>query len=279
MSITFDQMKIELTKFKVPSIDAMAGKLNEIGTAAVVCAAIAKAHPNDYKERLRASSDNTHWLLPTTQSSETSSVSSTIAHLINDQLFPVDEFWLDDEQMDYRTDAAIYLGLHQYRITYDEFTEMVSTDPRELSEYAGFPLLICMLAGWLDEDFDRYWKMYNQRFRWGIRNPPNLPGRDYYLSVRVFKRELRQRGIGPLFSMFLAIDGSTGNVFFDFDYEMDMPPTVTPRTLDHLHREWKRSRPIENECDQAYDLIMNEPQIYVKFLDAYQASLRKRKGR
>jgi len=278
MSISYDAMKVELAKFKVPSIEAMVGKLNEIGIAGVVCAAIAKAYPKDYRKRLRALSEDMRRLLPITLHSEDSSVSSTIARLINDQLFPVDEFWLDDEQMDYRTDATIYLGLHQYRVTYDEFTEMVSTDPRELSEYAGFPLINCLLGGWLDEDFDRYWKLYNQRFKWGIPNPPTLPGRDYYLSVRVFKRELKQRGIGPLYAMFLAIDGSTGNVFFDFDYEMDIPPTVTPATLNHLHQEWQRSRPFEKECDRAYDLIMTEPQIYIKFLDAYQASLRKRKG-
>jgi len=279
MSISYDEMKVELTKFKVPSIDAMVGKLNEIGVAAVVCAAIAKAHPKDYKKRLQPLSEDTSWRLPTTPYSDTSPVSHTISRLINDELFPVDEFWLDEEQMDYRADATIYPGLHQHRITYDEFTEMVSTDPGELSEYAGFPIITCMLAGWLDEDFDQYWKMYNKRFRWGVPNPPKLPGRDYYLSVRVFKRELKKRGIAPLYTMFLAIDGSTGNVFFDFDYEMDMPPTVTPTSLDYLHREWKRSRPIERECDQAYDLIMTVPQIYIKFLDAYQASLRKRKGK
>ena len=53
-------------------------------------------------------------------------------------------------------------------------------------------------------------------------------------------------------------------MLFDFDYEMDMPPMVTPAALDHLHQEWKRSRPIENECDRAYELIMTEPQIYIK---------------
>ena len=48
----YAQMKLELTKFKVPSIGAVVGKLSEIGTAAVVCAAIAKAHPKDYRKRL-----------------------------------------------------------------------------------------------------------------------------------------------------------------------------------------------------------------------------------
>jgi hypothetical protein len=108
---------------------------------------------------------------------------------------------------------------------------------------------------------------------------PKLPDHDYYLNVRVFKRELKQRGIFPLYTMFLAIDGNTGNIFFDFDYEMEMPPTVTSATLAYLHQEWKRSRPIAKECDKAFDLIMTDPQIYIKFLDAYKASLRKRKER
>lgn len=279
MLSNYDQMKVELTKFKVPSIGAVVGKLNEIGAAAVVCAAIAKAHPKDYRKRLGPLSEDASWPLPTTLHSESSSISPTISRLINDHLFPVDEFWLDEEQMDYREDATIHPGLYQQRITYDEFTEMVSTDPDELSDYAGFPLMACMLAGWLDESFDQFWQTYNERFKWGIPNTPGLPGSDHYLSVRVFRRELKKRGIAPMYTMFLAIDGNTGNIFFDFDYEMEMPPTVTLATLDYLHREWKRSRPIADECDQAYDLIMTDPQVYIKFLDAYQASLRKRKGR
>lgn len=279
MLSNYDQMKVELTKFKVPSIGAVVGKLNEIGAAAVVCAAIAKAHPKDYRKRLRPLTEDASWLLPTTLHSESSSISPTISRLINDHLFPVDEFWLDEEQMDYREDATIHPGLYQHRITYDEFTEMVSTDPDELSDYAGFPLMACMLAGWLDESFDQFWQTYNERFKWAIPNTPGLPGNDHYLSVRVFRRELKKRGIAPMYTMFLAIDGNTGNIFFDFDYETEMPPTVTLATLNYLHREWKRSRPIADECDQAYDLIMMDPHIYIKFLDAYQASLRKRKGR
>jgi hypothetical protein len=278
MSPNYDQMKVELTKFKVPSIGAVVGKLSEIGTAAVVCAAIAKAHPKDYRKRSGPLSEDMNWLLPTTLHSESSTISSTISRLINDHLFPVDELWLDEEQMDYREDATIHPGLYQHRISYDEFTDMVSTDPSELSDYAGFPLMACMLGGWIDEDFDRFWKIYNRRFKWGIPHPPSLPGRDYYLSVRVFKRELGKRGIFPLYTMFLAIDGNTGNIFFDFDYEMEMPPTITPATLDYLHREWKRSHSLAQECDRAFDMIMTDPQIYIKFLDAYQASLRKRNG-
>jgi len=279
MLLTYNEMKVELTTFKVPSIGTVVGKLSEIGMAAVVCAAIAKAHPKDFPKRILLLTEDTSWLLPTTLHSETSSVSRTISRLINDHLFPLDEFWLDEEQMDYRDAATIYPRLYQLRISYDEFTEMVSTDPSELCDYAGFPLITCMLAGWLDEEFDQFWKMYNERFKWDIPDAPNLPGHNYYLNVRVFKKELRKRGISSLYTMFLAIDGSTGNVFFDFDYEMEMPPQVTPTSLDYLHQEWKRSRPIAKECDQAFDLIMTDPQIYIKFLDAYQVSLRKRKGR
>jgi hypothetical protein len=277
MLLTYDQMKVELARFKIPSIGAVVGKLSEIGAAAVVCAAIAKAHPKDYRKRLSPLSKDTSWLLPTALHSKDSPISSTISRLINDHLFPVDEFWLDEEQMDYREDATIHPGLYQHRMTFDEFSDMVSSDPSELSDYAGFPLITCMLGGWLDEEFDRYWTMYNRRFQWGIPDVPSLPDHDYYLNLKVFKRELKQRGISPLYTLFLAIDGNTGNVFFDFDYEMEMPPTVTPATLDHLHQEWKRSQPLAKECDQALDLITTDPQIYIKFLDAYQASLRKRK--
>lgn len=276
---TYDQMKLELMKFKVPSIRAIVGKLSEIGVAAVVCAAIAKAHPKDYRKRSRPLSEDTSWLLPTTLHSETSPVSSTLSRLINDHLFPVDEYWLDEEQMDYREDATVHLGLHQYRMTFDEFSDMVSTDPSELSDYAGFPIIVCILGGWLDEDFDRYWKMYNRRFKWGIPDVPKLPDGSHYLNTRIFKRELKKRGVLPLSTMLEAVDGSTGNVFFDFDYETEMPPTVIPATLVYLHQEWKNSLPLVKECDKAFDLLMTDPQIYIKFLDAYKASLRKRKER
>jgi hypothetical protein len=274
---SYDDMKLELTRFKVPSIGAVLGKLNEIRTAAMVCTAIANAHPKDYRKRLAPLAQDRIWWLPSTLQRESSPISGTLSRLINDHLFPVDEFWLDEEQMDYREDGTIHPGLYQYRISYDEFTDMVSTDPSELSDYAGFPLMACMLSGWIDEEFDHFWKVYNQRFKWGIPDAPKLPGSDHYLSPRVFKKELKKRGVEPLYTMFLAIDGNTGNIFFDLDYETDMPPVITPKTLDYLHREWKQSRAIARDCDQAFDLITTDPQVYIKFLDAYQASLRKRK--
>lgn len=181
--------------------------------------------------------------------------------------------------MDYREDATIHPGLHQYRITFDEFSEMVSTDPSELSDYAGFPIIVCMLGGWLDEDFDRYWKICDRRFKWGIREVPKLPDGSHYLNMMIFKRELKKRGVLPLSTMLEAVDGSTGNVFFDFDYENEMPPTVTLTTLVYLHQEWKNSLSLAKECDKAFDLIRKDPQVYIKFVDAYKASLRKRKER
>lgn len=278
MLLTYDQMKTELTRFKIPAIGAVVGKLCEIRAAAVVSAAIARVHLRDYRKRLRPLGGDQFWLLPSILQNESSSISGIITQLVNDHLFAVDEFWLDDEQMDFREDATIHLGLYQHRISYDEFTDMVSTDPSELSDYAGFPLMACLLGGWIDEDLDRFWNIYNKRFRWGIPTVPDLPGRDHYLNLNVFRKELKRHGIAPLYTMFLAIDGNTGNIFFDFDYETDMPPAIAVETLDYLHREWKRSHAIARQCDQAFDLITTDPQIYIKFLDAYQASLRKRKA-
>jgi hypothetical protein len=276
---SYDQIRAELAKFKVPSIDSVEGKLREISTAALVCAKIAKVYPNDYTKRLQPLTKNVHWFLPATLQDEDSTVSSIISHLIHDHLFPLDEFWLDDAEMDYRADVTIHPQLYPYRITYDEFTEMVSTDPRELSDYAGFPFMACMLSGWVEEEFDHFWHIYNQRFHWGIAAAPELPGHECYLSIRVFKKELKKRRILPLYTLFMAVDGSIGNIFFDFDYELEMPPTITLSNLYELHKEWKRSRLLAKECDVALNLITTDPQAYVKFLDAYKASLRKRKER
>ena len=277
MLLTYAQMKTELTRFKIPIIGVVVGKLCELRAAAVVSAAIARAHPRDYRKRLGPLGRDRSWLSPSDPPNEGSPISMTVSRLIHDHLFPVDDFWLEDEGMDYREDATVHLGLYQHRISYDEFTDMVSTDPSELSDYAGFPLMACLLGGWLDEDLDHFWAIYNKRFRWGIPTTPHLPGRDHYLSPGILKKELKKRGIASLYNMFLAIDGNTGNIFFDFDYETDMPPAIALETLMVLHREWKRAQFIAHECDRAFDLITTDPQIYIKFLDAYQASLRKRK--
>jgi hypothetical protein len=278
MPLTYDQMKTGLVRFKIPAIGAVVGKLYELRAVAVVCAAIARAHPRDYRKRLSPLGRDRSWLHPSSIQNGGSPISMTVSRLIHDHLFPVDDFWLEDEGMDCREEATVHLGLYQHRISYDEFTDMVSTDPGELSDYAGFPLMACLLGGWLDEDLDRFWAMYAKRFCWGIPTAPHLPGRDHYLSPGTLRKELKKRGLAPLYSMFLAIDGSTGNIFFDFDYETDMPPAIALETLVHLHREWKRAQFIARECDQAFDLITTDPQVYIKFLDAYRASLRKRKA-
>lgn len=276
-SLSYEQMKMELSRFKIPSTGAVIGKLSEISIAAVVCATIAKVYPRDYKKRLKPLSQNPGWMLPTSIHDETSPTSVTITEMIHQNLFPVDDGWADMEEMDFREDAILHLGLAGYKMTFDEFSDMVSTDPAELSDYAGFCIMTCILGGWLDDDLDRYWKIYNARFQWGIPETPKLPGYDYYLNLKAFQRELKRRAIGPLYTLFMAIDGSTGNIFFDFDYEMEMPPTITLGNLVYLHKQWQKSLPLIKECNKAHDLIMKGSKTYLKFLDAYKASLRKRK--
>jgi hypothetical protein len=87
---------------------------------------------------------------------------------------------------------------------------------------------------------------------------------------------LKKHHILPLYTALLAIDGDTGNIFFDFNYEYHYLPTIDTATLLELHKAWEKAKPLVQDCSEAFDLLFEKPDTYIKFLEAYRVSLRSR---
>jgi hypothetical protein len=273
----YEIMKAELLKFKKPSIGQLVETVLEFSIAIQVCAAIGKAHLGDYHRRLsplsQASLGN-----PVARGLEDEySLSVTVSNLINEHLFPIDEIWLWDEIMNLGEDPVVHLSIQGPRLSYDDFADAMSTNPYELPDELSFPIMVALLWGWFegDAEIERVWKVYNERFRWGVPEWPDFPD-DRYLDVKVLRRQLKKRHILPLYTALLAIDGDTGNIFFDFNYEYHYLPTIDTATLLELHKAWEKAQPLVQDCSEAFDLLFEKPDTYIKFLEAYRTSLRSR---
>jgi hypothetical protein len=270
-------MKAELLAWKKPSIGQLVETVLEFSIAIQVCAAIGKAHPGDYRRRLKSLAGTTLGNPVARGQGGEYSLSVTVTNLINDHLFPVDEIWLWDEMMNLGEDPVIHISIQGPRLSYDDFADAMSTNPYELPEELGFPIMVALLSGWFegDAEIETIWKVYNERFRWGVPVWPDFPD-DRYLDIRVFRRQLKKRGILPLNTALLAIDGDTGNIFFDFNYEYHYLPTIDTQTLVELHKAWEKAQPLIRDCSEAFELLFDKPDTYVAFLEAYRASLRRR---
>jgi hypothetical protein len=197
--------------------------------------------------------------------------------LINEHLFPVDEIWLWDEMMNLGEDPVIHLSIQGPRLSYDDFADAMSTNPYELPDGLGFPIMVALLWGWFegDAEIETVWKVYNERFHWGAPVWPDFPD-DRYLDPKILRRQLKKRGILPLYTALLAIDGDTGNIFFDFNYEYNYLPPIDTTTLLELHKAWEQAQPLVQDCSDAFELLFEKSDTYIKFLEAYRASLRPR---
>ena len=165
--LAYEAMRAELLGFRKPSIGQLVETVREFSVAIQVCAAIAKVHPKDYHKRLnslaRAALGN-----PIVRSQEGEySLSVTITNLINEHLFPVDEIWLWDEMMNLGEDPVLHLSIQGPRLSYFDFVDIMSSDPNELHEELGFPIMVALLWGWFEGDADirGVWRVFNERFR------------------------------------------------------------------------------------------------------------------
>ena len=273
--LDYEAMKVEILRFKKPSIGQLIETVLEFSVATQVCAAIAKVHPGDYRKRLKSLA-RTALGDPVVRGRDGEyPLSATITTLINEHLFPVDEIWLWDEMMNLGEDPVVHLSIQGPRLSYDDFADIMSSDPHELPVDLGFPVMVALIWGWYDSDVDiqTVWKVYNERFQWGIPDWPDLPD-ERYLDFKVFRRQLKKRGILPLYTTLLAIGGDTGNIFFDFNYEYHYLPAIDTPTLVELHKAWKKAGPLIQDCAEAFDLLLEKPDTYVRFLEAYRSSLR-----
>jgi hypothetical protein len=273
----YEAMKAELLTWKKPSIGQLVETVLEFSIAIQVCAAIGKVHPGDYHRRL-SSLTGAALGNPASRGQEGEySLSVTVTKAINEHLFPIDEIWLWDEMMNVGEDPVVHLSIQGPRLSYDDFADAMSTNPYELPEELSFPIMVALLWGWFegDAEIETVWKVYNERFHWGVPDWPDFPD-DRYLDFKLFRRQLKKRGIGPLYTALLAIDGDTGNIFFDFNYEYHYLPTIDTQTLVELHKAWEKAQPLIGDCSKAFELLFEKPDTYIAFLEAYQASLRRR---
>jgi hypothetical protein len=73
-----------------------------------------------------------------------------------------------------------------------------------------------------------------------------------------------------------AFDGSTGNVFYDYDPETWMPITISEKDLMVAHEDWLKVPKIRKVLDKAYDILETRSDVFTLFLEAYIKSLHPR---
>ncbi len=275
-----DRAKLGLLGLNRPSYSLADDVLTEIYVALQVSTVIAQVHPKDYRKRIRKPLQEffQDMRLPRMQKTDNqgSRQSVLVARLINDHLFQVDDFWLDEECMDFGTDHTLQIQPLGYKVSFDEFDELLS-DADNLTRAGSFILFLGILWGNVDKDEQEdIWRQCSDIYRWDIPELPEVPG-NHYIDITRLRKNLKKHGLGSLSLMLEAIDGSTGNVFFDFDYETWMPLTIGEKDLLALHEDWQKVHSVKKVLDQADDLLNNRPDVFKVFLGAYLKSLRRRK--
>jgi hypothetical protein len=268
---------LALHNLKTPSLSVAVAGLHQSSAALRVGAAIAWVYPKNFRKRLKPLQSALDDLRFAGKNNEPGRASAVISQLINETLFPLDDAWLSDEMMDFSDDLTIHLAVQDARMSMDDFAEWISMDPSELPDHLGIYMMIGLLWGWFDTDceIEVVWKLYNQRFQWGVPAYPHFPT-DRYIDIRALRRRLKKAGAQSLCTLLLAADGSTNNVFFDYDYEYYAPISLSTASLLALHKDWGKALPLIDECQAAFDLLGRRPEMYRIFLEAYGKSLRPR---
>ena len=274
-----EKARLALLRLNPPSYSFTDAALTEVYVALQVISVIAKVHPKNYKKRVAKVLQEFFKDIRTPRMRQTDNQgcynSTLIARLINDNLFHVDEFWLDEECMDFGTDNTVQIEWMGYRISWDEFDEMMGRLD-ELTRAGSFTVLVGILWGnVILQDAKESWKFCNERYMWKIPEMPEIP-EDCYIDVSQLKRGLRKHSLQSLATLIEAFDGSTGNVFYDFDPESWMPITISEKDLIVCHEDWLNVPKIRNILDEAYDILETDPDVFPVFLEAYLKSLHPR---
>ena len=274
-----EKARLVLLRLNSPSYGFADAGLTEVYVALQVISVIAKIYGKKHRQKIAIILQEFFSDIRTPrmrQSDNQGNVNSNlIAKLINDYLFGLDEFWLDEECMDFGTDQTIQLGWMGYRIHWDEFDEMMNRLD-ELSRAGSFTIMIGTLWGNVDgENAKEAWKFCNERYKWKLPDMPELPD-DCYIVVSQLKKLLRKHNIQQLALLLEAFDGSTGNVFYDFDPESWMPVTISEKDLIACHEDWRNVPKIQKQLNEANDILEIEQDVFVLFLEAYMKSLRNR---
>lgn len=275
-----DRAKLGLLSLNRPSYRLADDVLTEVCVALQVSTVIARVHPRDYKKRIRKPLQEffRDMRLPRMQmtDSQGSRPSALIARLINDHLFQLDDFWLDEEAMDFGTDHTLQIQPLGYRVSFDAFEELLA-EAGSLTRAGSFILFLGILWGNVNRDEQAaLWRACNEIYQWEIPELPAVPG-NHYIDICRLKKNLKKDGLGSLSLMLEAIDGSTGNLFYDFDCETWMPLTIGEKDLLAIHEDWLKVDAVKKVLDRADDLLNHRPDVFTLFLGAYLKSLRRRK--
>ena len=274
-----EKARLVLLRLNSPSYGFADAGLTEVYVALQVISVIAKIYGKKHRQKIAIILQEFFSDIRTPrmrQSDNQGNVNSNlIAKLINDYLFGLDEFWLDEECMDFGTDQTIQLGWMGYRIHWDEFDEMMNRLD-ELSRAGSFTIMIGTLWGNVDgENAKEAWKFCNETYQWDIPDIPEIP-EDCYIDISQLKKLLRKHNIQQLATLLEAFDGSTGNVFYDFDPETWMPITISEKDLIAIHEDWLKVQKIRKQLDKAYDILETATDVFPVFLEAYLKSLHPR---
>ena len=271
--------RLALLRLSPPSYGFADAALTEVYVALQVISVIARVHPKKYKKRVAKVLQEFFKDIRTPRIRQTDNKgcynSALVARLINDNLFHVDEFWLEEECMDFGTDNTVQIEWMGYRISWDEFDDMLNRLD-ELTRAGSFTILMGILWGNVDTaSIQEVWSFCNQTYQWDLPEIPEIP-RDCYIDVSQLKQGLRKHSLQSLASLVEALDGSTGNVFYDYDPETWMPVTISEKDLVAAHEDWLGVPKIRKVLDEAYDILETRSDVFPLFLDAYIKSLRPR---
>jgi hypothetical protein len=146
----------------------------------------------------------------------------------------------------------------------------------ELTRAGSFMIMMGILWGnVILQDAQEAWKFCNEQYRWKTPDIPEMP-EDCYIDCSQLRKLLKKHGLQSLATLLEAFDGSTGNVFYDFDPESWMPVTISEKDLIACHEDWRNVPKIQKQLNEAYDILEIESDVFVLFLEAYMKSLRAR---
>ena len=274
-----EKARLTLLRLNPPSYGFADAALTEVYVALQVISVIVKRYGRKHRKKIAIILQEFFKDIRTPRMRQTDNHgcynSTLIAKLINDYLFGLDEFWLDEECMDFGTDQTIQLGWMGYRISWDEYDEMLSRLD-ELSRAGSFTILMGILWGNVETtSIEEVWGFCNETYKWNLPDLPEIPN-DCYIDISRLKRDLRKHSLQSLATLIEAFDGSTGNVFYDFDPETWMPITISEKDLMVAHEDWLKVPKIRKQLDKAYEILETRSDVFPSFLEAYIKSLRPR---
>src|SRR5574338_922566 len=174
-----EKARLALLRLNPPSYGFAVAALTEDYVALQVISVIAKIYGKKHRKKIALILEEFFKDIRTPRMRKTDQNgnynSALIAKLINEYLFGVDEFWLDEECMDFGTDSLVQIQWMGYRISWDEFDEMMGRLD-ELSRAGSFTIMMGILWGnVIVQDAVAAWNFCNETYQWNIPKIPEMP--------------------------------------------------------------------------------------------------------